>query len=395
MVLSISMLVTVIGIGALTAVQIQLRTASNTADAEDARLLAQSGVEWARAVINIDPTWRTTRRNGTVVTMPLGSGSFTVTGTDPVDGDFANSPLDPLQLDVVGYARNARQAIRLTLTPNTTAYTCLNAAMCSAGVASFTSGTTTGGLIATNANMVVAGSTTKLDTNVEATGTFSGTGYYASKTSGVAARVMPDSTVFDYYIRNGTAIAYVNKDVQNFVLSPSSNPFGATNPLGIYVIDCAGQTINVKNVRVVGTLVILNPKSDSTVDNQVNFAPAVANYPTLMVQGSITFAYDANTLNEAAGKNYNPPGTPYNGVSNVTTNDTYPSVLNGLVYVSGNLTLKNNNTLGGPLIVGGTVTSANNLIVKYDSTYLINPPPGFFDTPPMKPSASSWAQTVN
>jgi len=41
------------------------------------------------------------------------------------------------------------------------------------------------------------------------------------------------------------------------------------------------------------------------------------------------------------------------------------------------------------------VTSANNLVVKYDSTYLINPPPGFFDTPPMKPSASSWAQTVN
>ena len=395
MVLAISLLVAVIGVAALTAVRVQLRTSANSSDAEDARVLAQSGVEWVRALINLDPNWRTNYTSGSSATIALGGGSFTASAADPVDNDYTNSPLDPIRINVTGFKGRARQKVTVTLAPSLTANTCLNAAMSVAGVASFTSGTVTGGLIATNSNMVLTGST-KMDTNVEATGTFSGTSYYASKTSGVAARQMPDSTAFDYYIRNGTSIPYPSgKDLANIVLSPASNPYGTANPLGIYVMDCADKTVNVKNVRVVGTLVLLNPKNDSTVDLQVNFAPAVPNYPTLMVLGSITFSYDNTSLTEGASKNFNPPGTPYNGVSNLTTTDTYPSILNGLVYVSGNLILKNNNTLGGPLIVGGTMTSANNLTVKYDSTYLNSPPPGFFDVPPMKVSASTWAQTVD
>src|SRR5262249_45424615 len=154
-------------------------------------------------------------------------------------------------------------------------------------------------------------------------------------------------------------------------LSPANNPYGATNPNGIYVIDCGGNTINIRNCRIVGTLVLLNARSDSLVDNQVNFAPAVANFPTLMVQGSMTFQYDTTPVSESsASRNFNPPSTPYNGVSNSTTSDTYPSILNGLVYISGNLSTKNSNALGGPVIVGGTFTANGSISLKYDSTYL-------------------------
>lgn len=397
MVMTISLLVSVIGVAALTAVRVQIRTASNSNDCEEARSYAQSGLELARNWINSDSSWRTNRTSGSTATLSFGAGSFAISMVDPVDNDFTNSPLDPVKITAVGYKGRAQQQLQVMLTPTPAGYSCLNAAIFSGGSLTVNTGriTATGASVATNSNMAVTGT---LDANAEATGSFAGTSYLGSKTSGVAARRLPDGSAFDYYVRNGTAIPYASiggADLNGVLLSPANNPFGTPDPNGIYVIDCGGNTIRVKNCRIVGTLVILNCKNDSTIDNQVNFAPAVANLPTLMVKGTITFQFNTNTLAEAAGKNFNPPGAPYNGVSNTTTTDTYPSIINGLVYVSGNLIMKNNNALGGPLIVGGGLFSDNTITTTYDATYLTNPPPGFFDPPPMKPSSSSWAQTVN
>jgi hypothetical protein len=398
LVLGISLLVGVIGVAALTAVRVQIRTAANTSDSEEARIYAQSGVELARLWVNDDVTdWRTKRVSGAPTTLPLGSGTVSVTLTDPVDGDLANSPLDPVLVTATGYKGRARQQVLVTLRPAPIGYSCLNAALTANGAFVTSAGRVTGWLVATNATMSVTGSAV-MDANTEAVGSFTGTAYLGSKTPGVAARKMPDATAFDYYVQNGTAIPYASLalgELNGVLLSPANNPFGPTNPNGIYVIDCAGNTIYVRNVRVVGTLVILNCKLDSAIDAPVNLSPAVANFPALMVKGSIAFQYGGSALSEAAGKNYNPPGTPDDGVSNLTTTDTYPSIIDGLTYVSGNLTLGNGNALGGPLVVGGTVTSAQNLSLRYDTTYLTNPPPGFFDPPPMKVLAGTWAQGVN
>src|SRR5205085_1993061 len=102
---------------------------------------------------------------------------------------------------------------------------------------------------------------------------------------------------------------------------------------------------------------LLNPRNDSYFDNEVLMEPAVANYPVLLVKGSIIFQYDTTLLRENAyGGNFNPPGTPYNGVSNNNQTDTYPSILNGLVYVSGDLNVKSADlAIAGPLIVGGNL----------------------------------------
>ena len=55
----------------------------------------------------------------------------------------------------------------------------------------------------------------------------------------------------------------------------------------IYVIDCGGQSIMVQNMRLAGTLVLLNTGSNSAIQGSVNMAPSVANYPTLLVSGSL------------------------------------------------------------------------------------------------------------
>jgi hypothetical protein len=396
MVMAISLLVATIGIAALTAVRVQLRTAANSGDAEDARVLAQSGVEWVRAMIYLDPNWRVDYTSGSSATVALGGGSFTAVAMDPLDNDFSNSPYDSVRINVAGYKGRAKQTIQTTLTPNITSNDCLNAAIFAGGAIASSGGTISGGLMATNSNVVLSGSA-KVDANVEAVGTFSGTAFFASRVSGVPARKSPDATAFDYYIRNGTAINYASTggNLDRVLLTPGSNPYGATNPNGIYVIDCGGAKITVKDSRIVGTLVLLNVKSDSVLDNKISIEPYVPNFPALMVKGTITFQYDPGFLSETTvARNFNPPGSPYKGLTNLTQSDSYPSGIQGLVYVSGSLSMKSDVTYVAPLIVGGTFNADHNVGTTYDSSFLRNPPPGFFDSP-MKPSASSWAQTVD
>src|SRR4029077_16015729 len=97
-----------------------------------------------------------------------------------------------------------------------------------------------------------------------------------------------------------------------------------------------------------------NVGSGSSVQGNVNFAPAVSNYPCLMVQGSIAIQFDSTTqLQEStspatnfnpAGANPPPPATPFpwgSSNSQKTTTDSYASIIAGPVYVSGNLTTAN------------------------------------------------------
>ncbi|CAN5703519.1 hypothetical protein BH09PLA1_BH09PLA1_08110 [soil metagenome] len=394
LVLMVSMLVTVIGISALAAVRVQLRAANLSSDIDDARLYAQSAVELTKQWIYADANWRTNRRSGAWATgMAIGGGTFSVSVTDPLDGDLSNSPMDPLVITATGYKGSARQQLSCTLSPAPAAYSCLQAGVIANGGVLVSGGRLTStGLVSTNGSITATG---QLDANAEAVGSCSGAGYIGSKSSGVAAKVMPNpATVFDYYIANGTAINAL--DVSYVLLSPSSNPYGTPNPLGIYVINCGGKKLQLDHVRVVGTLVILDPKTDSEFWSPLNIAPAVPGYPALLIRGSgISLAFDSGTLNEGAGKNYNPPGTPYNGVSNATTSDSYPSVINGLIYVSGSAAFIKNGTLNGSLVLGGGLGTDDNPIINWDSGQMNNPPPGFFDPPPMKVVSSTWAQSVN
>ena len=52
----------------------------------------------------------------------------------------------------------------------------------------------------------------------------------------------------------------------------------------------------------------------------------------------MNFNFQNTTLSEATqGTNSNPPRTPYERVNNTDTLDSYPSLMKGLVYVSGDV----------------------------------------------------------
>ncbi len=167
------------------------------------------------------------------------------------------------------------------------------------------------------------------------------------------------------------------------LLSPASNPFGGgTNPRGIYVIGCANAKLVVENLRIVGTLVVLNPGKDTAFGDggALNWRPAVAGFPILMVrEKDVTIDPGGGGLSEFwCNANFNPPGSPYDGFGeDADQADTYPSRLDGLIY--GGHKLK----FAGPATVNGAVVAAENveitagLTVRQDIGYYRSPPPGF------------------
>ena len=196
--------------------------------------------------------------------------------------------------------------------------------------------------------------------------------------------------------------------IHRTVLSPNSNPFGAgtTNPQGIYVVDCGGDPISIKDCRIVGTLVILgNDKTDSILHGSINLAPVIesqdpsdTNLPILLLDKDFCLSTSDTDLDEGlANVNCNPTGTPYEGSDDSDKEDTYPSLLNGLVYAKGNLSVTSSLRLHGVMVVAGkatfteaTVNATYNPIYYWD-----NAPPDFQTDPVIELVPGTFRQKVD
>lgn len=405
------MIVAVIGLSAIMVTRIQRRTFEGTNDAFVASDYAQSAIELAFLKIKQDANWRATYTHDTwVADQTIGRGTFKWKLIDLVDTDLNNDDTHSAQLVAWGTVGNTTQKTSVLLEPFGPGLTSLEVAMHANTDIQF------GGSIVVQCDQIISsnhvmssgGSSTlnadlEVVDNISVNGTINGT-----QTTGITPRTMPTSTVFDFYTANGTPIAAASLPVfsgmlliQNCLLSPASNPYdtGQTNPNGIYVIDCLGQDIQIKNCRVVGTLVLLNTGPLSEIRNQVNWEPAVANYPILLVQGDIELDFDSSvTLDEGSplNTNFNPIGTPYNGDEDTDTLDSYPSIINGLVYVSNDAVVTTADpAINGVLILGNTIECSSNLNLTYDSKYLNNAPSGFTSGTDVQIMPGSWKKEVD
>jgi len=120
------------------------------------------------------------------------------------------------------------------------------------------------------------------------------------------------------------------------------------------------------------------------------------------VQGTGQVKYDsAINMVEGIGAgqinyNFNPPGAPYpwpNGTTNATisTSDSYPSQISGLIYFSGDILIKGTSSIGMVMTGGNANVNSCTITPNYDSTFSQNPPPGFYDVP-MTAASASWMQ---
>jgi hypothetical protein len=144
----------------------------------------------------------------------------------------------------------------------------------------------------------------------------------------------------------------------------------------------------------VGTLLLLSAGSGSQITASVNWTTAVANFPALLVDGSLAFNFADAPLGETT-TNFNPPGTPYDGNSDTDFEDSFPSVIAGLVYVSFDATSNNHPVIDGVVVIGNTLHVFADFDLSYQTTFFGDPPPGFVVYDKMKVSSGSWRQQVD
>ncbi len=349
-------------------------------DIERARAVAQAGLELATAYIQSDSAWRTNRGLGIWMDgESVLDGVVTLTAVDD-DGDAEDDPSDAVTIVSEGVVGSAKQIVSATFQPVPVALDSLSYAVSAEGNVGFEKVINANAGIASNGAMAASSATVNAD--VYASSTILGLTYTRGKYPSSGTRQHPSTTVFDWYIANGTTINRAllpGGDLRKIVLAPNSNPYGATNPRGIYVINCANNTIKIQDCRIEGTLVLLNVKSDSEISNEVNMKPADPTLPLLLVQGSFTIKTSDKDLSESSEKvNFNPATAPYNGSSDSDQTDVYPRRIEGLIYVSGQLTFDDHIVMVGQAVVGGaSIFKADTHTITWNSTYVNNPPQGF------------------
>jgi len=392
-------LVVAIGLSGLLATRVRARISQAQIDAAEARSLARSAIEIGLQRIRDDPNWRTTGGNGTWIDeVDFGRGTMSLEASDPDDGDVTSGEGDPVVLTGDAAVGQARQRVSVRLEAELPPLEALASALHAGGLLQFDSVDINGaGMLSTNGSAIASSSSIALD--VHASGLVAGLHYEGDTVSGAPAKELPGAQAFSFYESIGTPISYSaipSSTIRDVVLSPASNPYGgATNPQGVYLIDCGGEKIDIYSARIVGTLVILNCKADSKMDKSINWTPAVENYPAMLVDGPMRFDLETVPLDEKdLDVNFNPPGTPYEGVEDDDKEDLYQSLIEGLVYVTGDVEIRRDTTFEGVVLLGGDVLLKDNLSFTHDATLSDSPPPGFAAPSIMTMAPDSWTPVV-
>ncbi len=393
-VLGTAMIISLIALASIHLSRVEVDVLSGAEQMAHAELLAQSAVELAMCRINANSAWRTTYASG--VENPssgwtaVGAGGVRFTLVD-ADGNLADDARDSVTIRGIGHLGEATHVATVTAQPTADALDCLDVALHSGGAVTNSSSILGGHVV--SANAAISGGT--IDGDAWSTAGVSSTVSGVKNVNSTPARQMPDTTtVWDYYLNNGTRIAVADLPgdptnlIDDCVISPGSNPFGSgeTNSQGIYIIDCQGQGLRISDSRINATLVILNPGSTVEITGQINWNPPAANFPAMLVQGNLQMNWSGGADLEEFDwilvvkwprTNFNPVGSPYEGLTDSDALDSYPGVINGLVYATGNLVISSACNVNGVVVVGGATTVSAATTLTYSQTPAIAPPPGF------------------
>jgi hypothetical protein len=395
-VLIASMIVAIIGLSAITVNRIQLRGAQAEADAAEARLLAQSAVELGALLCNSTSTWRTRYPSGDwVVAQPLGRGSITLSGVDPTDASLTDSASEPLVLTGTGLVGDARVMLEARLEPVTGAIEPLRTVLHAGGPIVVSPGKTLQALdapISTNGDLRSDGTVLA---DVEALST-SGSGTISDTSPTVTStKDAPASTVYSDYAALAVTITR-SGTVSDFVLAPGVNPWGATDPDGVYQIDTQGNDLDIYRARLSGTLLISCPGRTLRLREAVFFENYRPDYPTLIVDGNLEIDLDSPSASLLESIiTLNPLGAPYNGATDDDTSDAYPKEIRGLIHVKGSVTLRRDAKIVGCLVCEGSASIQDSITLTYDRKVIETPPVGYTSsTGRMVFQAGSWRQVV-
>lgn len=399
-VLGAATVLAVMGLGAMAAMRAQRASILLQHQTREARFLAESGVQLAMQWIAADANWRVNRPNGVWASdVPLGRGRLTIAVTDPVDGNLANRPTDPLIIQATAQVGQATQIVEVRAEASGPPLDCLRTAMHTAGQIHVRSDrvlAASGAPVSTNGELRNNGTIVGHAECLAYTGSGSVTG---TLSVGATPKPMPDPGVFAMYAALGTPIS-PGSTVDRRALGPGFNPYGAANPDGVYVISSSAN-VTIRNTRILGTLVIICPGKTVTVEDSVHFENYRSDYPVLLVDGNLVLNFSAaSALSESSRNvNYNPPGVPYAGETDADLSDTYPSEIRGLVHARGPIVISNAVRVIGAII--GQSSASSNAVditdraeISWTRSLLMTPPMGYMKSVQMTVAPGSWRAVV-
>ncbi len=141
-------------------------------------------------------------------------------------------------------------------------------------------------------------------------------------------------------------------------LGPDSNPFGTPNADGRYVIDLEGRDLVIRDCVINGTLVLRRAGIGTRIEGSVAWTPVVPGDPIVIVEGPLGIATDGTPVQEEA------IGVDLDGDG--LRASVLPSILDGLVFARGRI------TVGGQAIIGGSLVSRNG--IQFDGAAADFPP---------------------
>lgn len=399
-------IVTVTGLAALSLATTRARSAELGDQLAGARLNASTALEHAFAAVSAHLDNAGTRHDlfGNAEPTVAWQGGTSTWRLREMDGSLLDNKDGPIVIQAEGASGDSAFRYDAMLVPSGRPMGVLNAAMYAGGTITVSSGGTliADHVVAAAGDITANGGT--VDADVESSGDVDGAVYLGSITEDADPRPLPDIGMLTYYRDlgfelNHTELPWVllSRTLGSVLLSPASNPFGPPNPLGIYVIDCNNSSIVVTNTRINGTLILRRPGPNTIIGSGVFIEPVHPWLPAIVAEGSITFMASAAGPNETLlGVNLNPPGSPYLFEHDTDQSDTYPGVIRGVVYASGNITFGLlSQHIEGAVIAGGNIRvfTGSTARVTYDPSVAHLPPFGFFEDQgqlAVDPSTITW-----
>lgn len=395
-ILGAATIIMVISIAAVLSARVRTRSAGWVGDITKARNYAECGMQWAFYRISQVPDWRTRYPNGLwVENQAIDDGTFSVWVTDPADGDLTDWPGDSVVVKAAGYAGQARQLIQVELAADAQPLEALNTCLHAAGQIVVKGGktiTVTGAPLSTNGNLFNDGT---IVGDVHAATISRWDIITGTVTCPAPAKNMPYSQVFEMYRALATQIPYTGV-IDKQLLTPGRNPYGFTNPDGVYYIDTNGNDLTIRNTRIHGTLVVKCTGKKVILEDRMLIQNYRDDYPVLIIDGGaeIRLKSDTDRLKEDVTRNMNPPGSPYQGQSDWDYSDDYPNEIHGLVHVKADLKIKQTTVIRGVVICEGSVEIDDAPEIIHNSAYYASPPVGYIRVDQMKTSPGSWKQVM-
>lgn len=414
-VIGISLLVTVMGMGALATARLSGTEVSNSTDWEEAGVLARTAVEHALSYLSAQAaanptTWRSAYTSfvhggSPAFSCAMGRGTFSWEVVDSYDATFTSNYQAPFKLYGIGKVNRATRCFSVMVVPGggpLDAFRCGLAAggavnMGSYVVMSANSPQSSNGLGVLSSNTSVTVSGTSLAGNIEAPSFGSGTTSKVTGTATVtAAKALPSPYLYNVYLPKATTIPWASVSsatIQNNLISNTSTPWsGVTNAEGVYsiVVPSSASNLTIKSVRIVGTLLISMNNCTLNLTGPIQWQPNRPDYPILIVTGS------NNTINIQGSTTWlseSSVGKDLNGDGN-TTDDLMP-VYQGVMHIAGStntVQLSNNPYIVGTLFADGAVTSNGGgaATLVSDPTLYAHPPIGYGNGTQLLPVPGSW-----